>query len=120
LGIAAALGGAPYVRAVDVSPAAVTATSENAERNRVRGVIEVDTTPVARLEGPFDIVLANILAPELVMMAEDLRRLTAPAGVLVVSGVLAEGHDHVVEALAPMHVVDRLTREGWAALVLRH
>jgi ribosomal protein L11 methylase PrmA len=53
-------------------------------------------------------------------MADDLRRVTAPAGVLVVSGVLDGVHDHVIEALAPMRVVDRLTREGWAAVVLRH
>jgi ribosomal protein L11 methyltransferase len=120
LAVTAALLGSPYVRAIDLSPAAVEATLDNAARNGVTGAIEVDTTPLAEIEGTFDVVLANILAPELISMSADLRRLTAPAGVLVVSGVLTAAHDHVVAALAPMQVVDRLTREGWAAVVLRH
>jgi hypothetical protein len=37
-----------------------------------------------------------------------------------VSGVLAGAHDHVRDALAPMQVVETATREGWAALLLRH
>jgi ribosomal protein L11 methyltransferase len=120
LAVTAAVLGSPYTRAIDVSPAAVEATIDNAVRNGVLGAVEVDNTPVSEIVGPFDVVLANILAPELISMADDLRRLTAPAGVLVVSGLLADGFAQVVDALAPMQVVDRLTREGWAALVLRH
>ena len=45
---------------------------------------------------------------------------TAPAGALIVSGVLAGAHDHVLDALAPMQVVETVTREGWAALLVRH
>jgi hypothetical protein len=33
---------------------------------------------------------------------------------------LAGLHDHVVDALAPMVVVDTAYREGWAAVTLRH
>jgi ribosomal protein L11 methyltransferase len=108
------------VRAVDVSIAAVAATAANAERNRVAHLIEVDATPVADLEATFDIVLANILAPTIVQLAGDLRRLVAPGGVLIVSGVLTNRHDHVVAALAPMQVTDRITKDGWTAVVLRH
>ena len=68
----------------------------------------------------FDVVLANLLAPVLVDLAADLRRVTAPGGALVVSGILADNHEHVVAALAPMHVVETTTRQGWAALLLRH
>ena len=45
----------------------------------------------------------------LVELAADLRRVVAPSGALVVSGVLDGAHDHVVAALAPMQVVDTLT-----------
>ena len=66
-------------------------------------------------------MLANLLAPIVVDLAADLRSASsAPAGALVVSGVLDGDHDHVLEALAPMHVVDTVTRDGWAALLLRH
>jgi ribosomal protein L11 methylase PrmA len=60
------------------------------------------------------------LAHTLVDLAPDLRRVTSSSGVLVVSGVLDGAYGHVVDALAPMQVTDRFTREGWAALVLRH
>lgn len=120
LGITAARFGAPRVVAVDLSPAAVEATRRNAERNGVTAVLDVDRTPVSELEGPFDIVLANILAPVLMELAPDLSRLTAPGGVLIVSGLLDGKYDHVVEALRPMRLVERQAGQGWVALLLRH
>ncbi len=120
LGIVAARLGAPYVAAIDISVGAVEATTVNAERNGVGGVVAASTTPLAAVDEAFDVVLANLLAPILVEVAADLRRVTAPAGALVVSGILAASHDHVIEALAPMRVVDTAVREGWAALLLRH
>ena len=112
--------GAPYVEAIDISLAAVEATSANAERNGVAGVVTASTRPLASIDEPFDVVVANLLAPVVVDLATDLRRVVAPSGALVVSGVLERAHDHVVDALAPMHVVDTVTREGWAALLVRH
>jgi ribosomal protein L11 methyltransferase len=83
-------------------------------------LVEVDMTPVGNVDGEYDIVLANILAPTLVQLAADLRRLVAPGGVLIVSGMLAERHQHVLDALAPMQVTDRVTKDGWVAVTLRH
>lgn len=120
LGIVAARLGAPYVEAIDISPAAVQATDANAARNGVAGAVTASTTPLASIGDTFDIVLANLLAPIVVTAAADLRRVTAPAGALIVSGILESSHDHVVDALAPMHVVQTIVREGWAALLLRH
>jgi len=120
LSVVAARLGAPYVEAIDISSAAVEATVANAARNGVAGVVAASTRALAEVEERFDVVLANLLAPIVVELAADLRRVTAPAGALIVSGVLADRHDHVVEALAPMRVVETLTREAWAALLLRH
>jgi ribosomal protein L11 methyltransferase len=118
IAVMAAMSGAGAVRAVDVASAAVEATRDNAVRNGV--VVEVDTASVGELEGEFDLVVANILAPILVELAVDLRRLTAPNGHLVVSGILAEHHEHVLAALAPMTVERTDTLDGWAAVTLRH
>jgi len=68
----------------------------------------------------FDIVVANILAPGLIASAADLQRLTAPDGRLIISGILADAHDHVIEALRPMVVVDTAVQDSWAAVTLRH
>ena len=120
LSVVAAKLGAPYVQAIDLSAAAVEATVANAARNGVAGAVSASTQALAGVEGPFDIVLANLLAPIVVELATDLRRVTAPGGALVVSGILADRHAHVVEALAPMVVVETATREHWAGLLLRH
>jgi ribosomal protein L11 methyltransferase len=108
------------VRAVDIASAAVEATAGNACRNAVARCIEVDTAPAALLQGEYDVVVANILAPTLVELADDLRRLTAADGRLVVSGILAERHDHVLAALAPMIVEQTAVLDGWAVVTLRH
>jgi len=119
LAIAAARFGAARVDAIDIAPAAVPTTRENAVANQVDALVHVSTTPLAEVDGTFDVVVANILAPTLVALADDLRRVLSPAGVLIVSGLLADRHAHVETALAPLHLVDRDTRDGWAALTLR-
>ncbi|NNE12766.1 MAG: hypothetical protein HKN41_11055, partial [Ilumatobacter sp.] len=78
---------------------------------------EVSTRSVFEVEGQFDLVVANILAPALVAMADQLRRLTAPNGRLIVSGLLAGAEAVVVDALAPMRVVEREQLDGWSAIV---
>jgi ribosomal protein L11 methyltransferase len=108
------------VRAVDVASAAVEATVDNARRNDIEALVAVDATDLAEIAGDYDLVLANILAPTLVALADDLRRVTRQQGHLVVSGILADAHEHVIEALSPMHVVATDTLDGWACVTLRH
>lgn len=119
LGITACLLGAARCEAIDISPAAVTATNDNAVANGVGGQVRASTTPLAEIDETFDVVAANILAPVLVELADDLRRVLAPAGVLVFSGVLTDRFEHVVDALAPLRVIEVDRLEGWAAVSLR-
>jgi ribosomal protein L11 methyltransferase len=86
----------------------------------VAGAITVSDRPLASIDDQFDIVLANLLAPVVVDLAKDLRRVLAPSGALIVSGVLEGAHDHVRGALEPLQVVQEMTRDGWAALLTRH
>jgi ribosomal protein L11 methyltransferase len=108
------------VRGIDVAAAAVEATLDNARRNGVVDQVVVDATPIADLDGDYDVVVANILAPTLVAMSDDLRRVTRPGGRLVISGILAGAHAHVLAALAPMVVERTAVDEGWACVTLRH
>lgn len=118
LAIAAARSGAAPVVAIDISTAAVEATVANAGANGVSEAVGVSTTPLADIHDTFDIVVANVLAPALIDMAGDLRQSVAEGGVLVISGVLADRHHHVLEALAPLVPVNTLTLDGWAAVSL--
>ncbi|MEY4175567.1 MAG: ribosomal protein methyltransferase [Actinomycetota bacterium] len=110
--------GASRAVGVDISPSAVPVTTANAALNGVD--VEVSTMPLAAVEGQFDLVLANILAPALLELASDLRRVMAPMGRLVVSGLLSSRHEHVVAALAPLAVEHADHLDGWCALTLRH
>ncbi len=108
------------VRAIDVAAAAVEATIDNARRNSVDDRVRVDATPLGDIDDDYDVVVANILAPILVSLSDDLRRVTRPTGRLVISGILAGSHQHVLDALTPMAVERTDTIDGWAAVVLRH
>lgn len=119
LGICAAKFGAGRVDAIDISPATLQVVTENARTNGVAGRVQVSLTPLAAVDDTYDVVVANILAPALIELADDLRRVTSRAGVLIVSGLLADHHEHVEAALAPMRRIARDVREGWVALTLR-
>ena len=120
LSVAAAALGADHVRAIDLADAAVEATLDNARRNDVGDAITVDNAAVATVEGDYDIVVANILAPVLISMAGALKQLTTLTGTLIISGVLADNHAHVLAALAPLRVVDTIESHGWVAVTLQH
>jgi ribosomal protein L11 methyltransferase len=117
LAIGALRFGAGRTVGIDIAPAAVPVTLANAAANGVE--VEVSTTPLEEIDGEFDVVLANILAPALIALADDLRRVLAPGGVLVISGILAGAHAHVLAALRPLVVVATDTLDGWAAVTLR-
>lgn len=122
LAIAAARRGARPVVAIDIAEEAVVATTANAARNGVASVVHTSTDPMSALAPcGFDVVVANIGAAVLRSSAPDLVGLLAADGVLLLSGVLDEQADAVVDAyvaLGPMSV--RTDVEGeWCALELR-
>ncbi len=118
LAIAACMFGAARADAIDISPAAVPVAHHNATLNGVGGQVTVSTTQLADVVAQYDIVVANILAPTLIDLADDLQRVLAPSGVLIISGVLAGHHDHVESALPTLQRIDRATDQGWAAVTL--
>ncbi len=122
LAIAAARLGAAAVAAVDVDGDAVRATTANVEANGVAGVVTATTTPAAELvSGGYDVVVANIGAGVLVVLASAVAAAVAPEGSVVLSGLL-EGQ--VLDVLAAFAAVGfalvATSAEGeWRAVVLR-
>jgi ribosomal protein L11 methyltransferase len=99
LAIAAAKLGAGSVHGVDVDPLALRTALENSRRNAV----EADyTAPGAlRPEDPnhrFDIVIANILANPLIMLAPVLVSLLAERGSIALAGVLQRQASALIDA----------------------
>ena len=119
LGIGALRMGAFRAIGMDINPSCVPVSQENARLNQVSHQWSVTTEPVAVIGFPANIVVANILAPALIELSDELKRLTRPDGVLIISGVLAEHYEHVAKALEPLHEFDRIEHGGWAAVAFR-
>lgn len=110
LAIGAALMGAQAIDAVDIDPAAVQSTHDNARTN---GVTLRAALPDGA-QGAYSTVLANILATPLKLLAPLLAGHVAPGGWLVLAGILERQADDIVAAYAPwlaMSVVEQ--QEGW-------
>lgn len=110
LAIGAAKFGAVEVMAVDIDPAAIHATELNAAANDV--VVNAGMPELA--QGKFSVVLANILATPLKVLAPLLCSLVEAGGHLVLAGILERQADELLEAYAPyckLVVADR--EDGW-------
>jgi ribosomal protein L11 methyltransferase len=110
LAIGAALFGAQTVDAVDIDPAAVEATLCNAKANGV--TLQAGLADLAR--GQYDIVLANILATPLKLLAPLLCGHLKPGAQLVLAGILERQADELIQAYAPWCDIRVLDQEdGW-------
>jgi ribosomal protein L11 methyltransferase len=110
LAIAAALHGARGIDAVDIDPAAVQATRLNAQANDA--VLRCGAPDLA--QGEYALVLANILATPLRVLAPLLCQRVALSGHLVLAGILERQADELQQAYAPwlpLSVTDR--DDGW-------
>ena len=119
LGIGALRLGALRAIGMDINPSCVAVSRENARLNQVTEQWTVTTDPLATIDEQGDIVVANILAPALIELSAELKRLTKPDGILVISGVLAEHYEHVAQALEPLYECDRIEYGEWAAVAFR-
>lgn len=121
LAMAASLLGAGRILALDIDQDAVQVALENFQLNKLSDQIECGTTPLESLEEKFDIILANILAEELVRLAPFLADRLQPGGSLVLSGILAE-KEHLVRkgfASQPMEYVQTASAGEWVAMLYR-
>jgi ribosomal protein L11 methyltransferase len=110
LAIGASLHGAREVDAVDIDPAAVESTRANAQANGV--VVHAGSPGLAH--GPYDLVLANILAQPLKLLAPLLAGQLSAGAPLVLAGILERQADELRAAYAPwcsIEVSD--SDDGW-------
>ena len=119
LSVVAALLGADSVTALDVDPAAVEATLDNAHRNGVADRVRASTTPLDEVVGRFDVVVANIGVRVLTEQAGPIAGVVAPGGHLILSGLLAHQVAETVACYESFAVLDQLAEDGWCAVSLR-
>lgn len=120
LSIAAAKLGASRIVALDIDPEAVAVAAQNLRLNLVTAV-EASTTPLEKVTGSFDVVLANILAEDLVRMGAALVERLRPGGMLVLSGILTEKEEFVCSGFAgfPLALLATTRMAEWSCLSFR-
>lgn len=92
LAIEARLLGAKSALATDIDPEAVRVAQENLTLNKT-DFVEVSGIELSELAEPFDVVVANIIDGVLLLLQSDLKRLVAPGGALILSGIIDERLD---------------------------
>lgn len=123
----------PTARAAasDIDPVSIEVTEENALINavklgRLRGQLELAVAegldhPRLKARAPFDLVIANILAPPLIAMAPSVSKALAAGGRLILAGLL----DHQAESVAAAYrrhglmLAGRVEHGEWPTLVMR-
>ena len=116
LAIGAALHGGAPIDAVDIDPAAISTTAQNAADNGV--TLRSGTPDMAT--GEYPLVLANILATPLKMLAPLLCGHVAAGGHLVLAGILDRQADELKAAYAPWIALEVAnTVDGWILMTGR-
>lgn len=121
LAIAAAHMGATKVVATDLDPVAVRVAAENAALN---GFPNIDTRcgdllDVVHESG--DVVIANIIADVIIMLAKPVRERIVENGIFICSGIAVDRRDDVLKAIneANYEILDAPVKGEWAAFALR-
>jgi ribosomal protein L11 methyltransferase len=119
LAMAMARLGVKRIVALDNDSIALDNARHNAELNGLTGAIRFSRAPLRLVRRRFPLITANILASTLIAMAPELKRLLAPGGRLILSGILnREARDVMVHYGPPMRRLWSRTERGWITLVL--
>ena len=126
LAIAAAKLFKRKINAGDIDNVCVNTAGANAKRNRVASFVRPVLAkgvahPVLRAAGPYELVLANILACPLRDLAPQIARLAAPRADIILSGLIGRDVPGVVAAYRRQGTATarRIDIDGWATLLMR-
>ena len=113
------------VLASDIDAGAVLVARHNIARNGVKGLVRPRRLPGYReravRKSDYDLILSNILARPLALLAPELARALAPGGRAVLSGLLRRQEPIVLVPHRRFGIAleRRLVLDGWSTLVLR-
>jgi ribosomal protein L11 methyltransferase len=115
------------VLASDIDPLSVLTARNNARLNGTGDLVETIraagfSAPEFARRGPFDLVLANILANPLRQMATPMAKHLAPSALVILSGLLPHQAQSVIAAYRARGLVlkRQIQIEGWSSLLLRN
>ncbi|MEA1915209.1 MAG: 50S ribosomal protein L11 methyltransferase [Campylobacterota bacterium] len=118
LGIAAAKLGA-VCDACDTDELAV----QNARKNFELNSCSINKTwigSVTQATEQYDVVMANIVADVLIMIANDLKKSLKKDGILILSGILDKHHDKVLKKFNNLVIMDTIYKNEWVTIILKN
>ena len=116
LALAALMLGAEKADGTDIDPQALTAMQENAQRNGFGSQIETWLPEDFHPEQPYPMVIANILSGPLQQLAPTLTGHLAVGGTLVLSGLLTDQAEAVMQAYPDIDFDPVVSKNEWCRL----
>lgn len=122
LSIAAAMLGAKKVTALDLDEVAVHSAILNIKLNKVNENVTVaQNNLLDGIEGPADIVVANILAEVILRFTDDVAKVVKQDGYFIASGIIGQKKQQVREAIESVGftIQETLVMEDWVAFIAK-
>ena len=121
LAIAAAKLGAAEVLGIDNDEKSVSVAAENVALNSANKKVSISGIPLSEIEGLFDIVVANILAEDLIEMRKELLKRLVKDGRIILSGILKTKAESVTKAYIDEGAIfeEQIDDGEWSALMLK-
>lgn len=118
LGIVAKKFGARYVYGCDIDETVLDVAKENALKNNVECTFELNTAD--KINEKFDFVCANILHNVLADIMGDLKAIMKPSGKMVLSGIMDNKKQVVLDAIEREHltILETLTQDQWVGYLV--
>ena len=117
LGIGAMKLGA-IVDACDTDPVSVENSIKNAKLNGLE-FHSIWEGSASNLDERYNIVVANIVADVLTFIANDLKKVLAEDGILILSGILDKYEEKVLSFYKDCVIIERIAQDEWVTLVLK-
>ena len=119
LAICAKKFGASYVYGCDNDESVIDVAVENAQKNSVECVFELNTAD--KITEKFDFVCANILHHILAEIMPDLMNIMKTNAIMSLSGILDEKKSVVIDAINTnkLDIVEKIHQDQWTSFVVR-
>ena len=121
LSVYGAMLGAEKITAIDIDPEAVRWAKKNIELNKLPVRIDLATTPLEKIRGPYDVIAANIILNTILELSPLFPGLLSPGGLLILSGILREQVERVEQKLQELGLIKTgIAFMGeWACLMVK-